>query len=444
MLKLDNKTIIKVAAPIMVGTFVQNIVMITDAILVNKLGTIAFNAANNAGLLYVVFFMLCKGLADGTQIQIAKEYGLKQPAAINLTINHSFVTQIVLSLLLMGILFISLPLFTNYFVKNEEIGLTMSSFLSYRMWGLIFASIQVSAMAFFIGIGKTRIIMIATLLLSALNVFLDFGFIYGNFGFPEMGVDGAGLASTISEAVTALFLVSILIRSRHIEGFEYTILKKINTAKIKQILKLSYPLMAAGFLSILTWYIFFSLIEQRSAFDLEVSHVVRNLFFISFIPIFGFAATTRTYVSYYHAQGNHKVTKQAIKKLISLGVVSYVIFFHGALLYPKAMLGIITNSEAVIDEGANVLRLVFGSMLLFAIISVFYQTVAAIGKTFQSLLIEIISIIIYLIFAYLFIVYWQTELLAVWTVEYLYFGVTGLLSVSYLLYFQKKLVQKNG
>ncbi len=437
MLALNNKTILKIAAPIMVGTFVQNIVMITDAILVNELGTTAFNAANNAGLLYVVFFMLCKGLADGTQIQIAKEYGLNQPAAINNTINHSFVSQAFLSFVLTSILMVSMPIFTEHFVNDAETGETMASFLSYRMWGLVFASIQVSVMAFFIGIGKTRIIIISTLLLSVLNIFLDFGLIYGHFGFPEMGVDGAGLASTISEALTAAFLVVVLIRSKHIKGFEYVFLKKINLSKIKQLLKLSYPLMAAGFLSISTWYVFFSLLEQRSAFDLEVSHVVRNLFFISFIPIFGFAATTRTYVSYYHAKGENETTKSAIKKLLGLGIISYLVFFHGAILYPKTLLGIITDSKPVIDKGVSVLRLVFGSMLLFSIISIFYQTVSAIGKTVQSLLIEVISIIFYLIFAYLFIVYWQANLLTIWTIEYLYFGVTGLLSVLYLLYYQK-------
>ena len=438
MLHLNNKSILKIAAPIMVGTFVQNIVMITDAILVNKLGTIAFNAANNAGLLYIVFFMIAKGLGDGTQIQIAKEYGLKQPAAINYTLNHSFVAQFILAIILTAALFFTMPFFTSTLVKNQDIGAEMVSFLNYRSWGLIFASIQVSAMAFFIGIGKTKIIILTTALLAVLNIFLDFALIYGYFGFPEMGVAGAGLASTISEAITAIFLVAILIKSKHIKGFNYSWPKAFSKLKFQKLIRLSYPLMLGGFLSISTWYVFFSFIEQRSAFDLEVSHVVRNLFFISFIPIFGFAATTRTYVSYYHAKGDDIMTKMAVKKLLGLSVLAYFVFFHGALLYPRFLLGIITDSQPVIEKSVDVLRLVFGSMLLFSIVSVFYQTVAAIGKTFQSLVIEIISIVIYLIFAYVTIIKLQSSLLIVWTIEYLYFGVTGILSVLYLLYYMKK------
>lgn len=444
MLSIDKKTIIKVATPIMIGTFIQNVVMITDAILVNKLGTIAFNAANNAGLLYIVFFMILKGLGDGTQIQIAKEFGLKESTSLNSSINHAFISQFFLSIILIFLLYQFMPLFTVSLVKNKDIGIAMNEFLTYRIWGLLFAGIQVSAMAFFIGLGKTKIIIISSILLATLNIFLDFGFIYGYFNLPEMGVSGAGLASTISEAVTAIFLVIVLVKNKMVQDYPFSRIKTISLKKIKQLIKLSYPLMGSGFLSIATWYIFFSLIEQRGTFELEVSHVVRNLFFISFIPIFGFAATTRTYVSYYHAKNELKEAKLAIKRILVLSVSSYFIFFHGALLYPKFLLGLITDNQNVINEATKVLRLVFGSMLIFSVVSVFYQTVAAIGKTFQSLVIEIISIIIYLLFAYLYIIQWQSNILAIWTVEYLYFGVTGILSIFYLLYYQQKTIRLNN
>ena len=61
MLKLDRLSILKMTIPIMLGTFIQNIVMITDAIMVNKLGTIAFDAANNGRfIIYCIFLCLVK------------------------------------------------------------------------------------------------------------------------------------------------------------------------------------------------------------------------------------------------------------------------------------------------------------------------------------------------------------------------------------------------
>ncbi len=438
MLKLDKLSIVKITVPIMLGTFIQNIVMITDAILVNKLGTTAFDAANNAGLFYLVFFMLNRGLGDGSQIQIAKEFGQQNIRSINHTLNNSFFLQFVISTVLITLMLIVQNNLLDKMVMDPAIESDMKLFLDYRIWGLFFAGFQVSIMAYFIGIGKTRIIIVSTLLLALTNIFLDFGLIFGNFGLPEMGIAGAALASTIAEGVTLLFLVLFLLNSTSLKTFGLDLGRKIITYKSKLLLKLSWPLMLSGFLSIATWFVFFSFIEQRNAFDLEVSHVVRNLFFISFIPIFGFASSTRTYVAYFHGRNEMDSIRDAQKKLLFLSILFYSLIFHGALFYPELMVNIITDRPDVIAKSASILQLIFGSMLLFSIVVVFYNSVSAIGKTIHTLIIEFISILIYLITSYYIIVVWQWDIFEVWAIEYLYFGIIGILSIGYLYYFNQK------
>jgi len=105
MLNLSTKSILKMTVPIMMGTFIQNIVLITDSILVHDLGTIDFDAANNAGLLYVCFFMIMRGMGNGTQIQIAKEYGKNNLLDIKHTLSNSFVLQIIFGILIFSFLF---------------------------------------------------------------------------------------------------------------------------------------------------------------------------------------------------------------------------------------------------------------------------------------------------------------------------------------------------
>ena len=382
--------------------------------------------------------MLSKGLGDGSQIQIANEYGQEKYKQINYTLNNSFLLQFIISTLLIGILFIINNYFLGSIVSNTAIEKDMKSFLDYRTWGLFFAGFQASIMAFFIGIGKTRIIITSSLLLAFTNIVLDYGLIFGHFGLPKMGIAGAGLASTISEALTFVFLISFLFQSGSLRLFDFKLAKQIITHKTKLLLKLSAPLMLGGFLSISTWFVFFSFIEQRNAFDLEVSHIVRNLFFISFIPIFGFASTTRTYVAYFYGKRDFQNIKSAQNILLVLSIVFYLLFFHGALLYPKFMVSLISDDPIVIEKSASILKIVFGSMLLYAIITVYYNSVAAIGKTLHTLLIEFISISIYLMMSYYIIVEWKWDIHDVWYIEYLYFGVIGLLSIIYLYYFNHK------
>ena len=81
---------------------------------------------------------------------------------------------------------------------------------------------------------------------------------------------------------------------------------------------------------------------------------------------------------------------------------------------------------------AQILRMISFSIILYGIISVYYQTILGSGNTVYSLIIEITTIILYLSACYLFIQVLKLEIFWIWTVEYIYFGTIGIMSVLYL------------
>ncbi|MBN9295338.1 MAG: hypothetical protein J0G96_15275, partial [Flavobacteriia bacterium] len=68
MLDLKFSTILKVAIPLMFSSFVQSLVLLTDAAFLSRYSTLAYDANGNAGLLYVTFFSAMFGMSDGSQI----------------------------------------------------------------------------------------------------------------------------------------------------------------------------------------------------------------------------------------------------------------------------------------------------------------------------------------------------------------------------------------
>ncbi|MBL7898990.1 MAG: hypothetical protein JNJ99_10675, partial [Crocinitomicaceae bacterium] len=113
MLELTYKRILAIAVPLMFGTFVQSVVMLTDTAFVSRLDTISFNAVNNAGLIYVSLFMLSKGLADGAQILIARKYGEQNLAQIGSLVFHTQILQLILS----GFLFLVFFFLSTWFIQ---------------------------------------------------------------------------------------------------------------------------------------------------------------------------------------------------------------------------------------------------------------------------------------------------------------------------------------
>jgi Na+-driven multidrug efflux pump len=115
-----------------------------------------------------------------------------------------------------------------------------------------------------------------------------------------------------------------------------------------------------------------------------------------------------------------------------------LISFHGAILYPETLVRLINPEEEYIAKSAEILRLVSVSILLYGMVSVYFQTIHGSGNTLHSMIIEFLTVGIYAVFSYLFIKVWNLDIYWIWTVEYIYFGILGLFSISYLRLFKWK------
>ncbi|MDB0037984.1 MATE family efflux transporter, partial [bacterium] len=293
-------------------------------------------------------------------------------------------------------------------------------------------------LAYLTSTGRTLIILINSFVIAFSNIALDYSLIFGHFGFSEMGLEGAAMASTVSDFVGLGFLfvsINFLDSAR-----KHEILTKfrVKWSTIKKLLILGSPIMLQGLTALLTWTIFFFWIEQMGVFELTVSQNIRSLYFLAFVPIFGFGSTAKTYVSQYMGQKDFKSVAIAMKKIQLLTIVFLFAIFHGALFYPEKLIAIINPEQEYIQTSAETLRFLFGSIMLYGFCSIYFYTISGSGNTRYTFIIELIAVFVYLICAYLFIKVLNWDIYYVWTVEYIYFGVIGILSIFYLKFFNWK------
>lgn len=427
--------ILKVAVPLMLGTFVQSIVMITDSAFLSRYSAISFDASGNAGLIYVTLFMGLIGLGDATQVIIARRVG----QGLKKQVNSIFQSSIFL-LACFAILFFAL---TQTFIgdlimsysKNKLLAQEQIDFLRFRSFGFIFGLLMIAINSFFMAIGKTWIILIGNGIFACSNILLDYLLIFGVGPIPPMGVEGAALASTISEALTSIVLLIVLLKSEERKVYQIFYKFEVTLTRIKNIFKVGIPLMFQGFIALGSWTIFFIFIEQMSTFNLTVSQTIRSIYFLAFVPIFGFAGTAKTYVAQYMDHGDKAVIPKIIRRIQLLTVGFLLLTFHGALLYPEKLIIIINPDELYLETAASIMKMLFGSILLFGLASPLFHSITGTGNTRITLGIEIIGMLVYVIYSYYTTKVWGWSLAGVWTVEYLYFATIGILSLIYFIFF---------
>ena len=121
-----------------------------------------------------------------------------------------------------------------------------------------------------------------------------------------------------------------------------------------------------------------------------------------------------------------------MKRIQLLTILFLIVFFHGALLYPEKLIAMINPEQAYIQKSASILRFIFGSIFMYGFFSVYFQTISGSGNTRWTLAVEIASVAVYILFAYLFIHVLLLDIYWVWSVEYIYFGTMGFVSYIYL------------
>jgi len=438
MLDLKYKTILGVALPLMVSSFIQSIVLLTNAGFLSRYDTLAFDASGNAGLIYVTVFAALMGLADGAQILIARRVGQDKRDAVGRIFGTTITTLGLAALLLFVVIYYLMPGWIPSYTRHADLAEAQVSFLSIRSYALFFGFITLSIQAFFNAIGKTWVVLVGALIVAISNVIMDYLFIFGWKFIPEMGLEGAALSSTLAEGLGMLFLLTFLLFSKEAKAYRLFQFFAFQWKSFIELLKLGIPLFLQGFITLATWTVFFTWIEQSGKDDLTISQNIRAIYFLAFVPIWGFAATTKTYISQYIGRQDFDSLAVIQRKIQLMTIVFIFVFMHGAVLYPEKLIALINPGEAYLAKSAEILRFIAGSMFIFAFVSVKYQTVNGSGNTQVSFLIELISTSIYMLSAYLLIKVAKLDIFWVWSVEYIYFGTIGTLSILYLKFFNWK------
>jgi putative MATE family efflux protein len=426
------RTIWDIAWPIMLSLAAQNVVNVTDTAFLGHLGEIELGASAIGGLLYVTLYMVGFGFTIGVQILMARRHGEGNYPAIGRIFDNSFYFLGITSLMITALVILFGPALLKRFMSSEAICQASSTFLVYRVLGLFFASGGMLFRAFYTGITFTRYLSISSAIMAVVNVILDYVLIFGHWGFPKLGIAGAGIASTIAEASALLFFLIVTWRNKRVKDYDLFRWVKPQLAIIKSTLGVSVFVMMQMVLSLGCWFIFFMFIEKLGERPLAVSNIIRSLYLLLMIPGWALCSVTNTLVSNALGEGNPEFVIPIVKKMVKFCAVSMFVVLSLAALVPKYAISIYTNDASLIEATIPSYYIITVALFLFAMASILFNGVLGTANTNISFVIETITLTAYLTFAWYVAVQLHLKIELVWTSEFVYSLILGNLSYWYL------------
>jgi len=308
------------AFPIILAQVGQVTVSLVDTFMVGLLGTVELAAVAFAGSIFMLVFIFGLGFSLGQTPHVGKAYGKKQWWKIGVLFQNALLINISLSVILFGIVFLLRPLL--YHLNQPENVVEMA--MPYFDW-LLFSTLPLllffTCRQFAEGVGNTKVAMWVTISGNILNIILNYLLIFGKFGFPALGVEGAGISTFVVRMVMALAFVVLIFKHPALKQFtRYFSLKNFLIPAIKKLIATGLPISGQLIMEVLSFSLGAIMIGWINEVNLAAHQIVLQLASATFMIGLGIGGATTIRISHQFGSRHYKATRMAA--LASLHLVT--------------------------------------------------------------------------------------------------------------------------
>lgn len=262
-------------------------------------------------------------------------------------------------------------------------------YFSYLFAGGTFFLLKESLSSFYSGRGKTKVILFVNIAANLINAVLDYGLIFGVWGFPEWGIKGAAIATVISTVFACIVLAFLFLSPRNNRRYDTRRAMRLDWDIMKRLLRFGAPSGAQFFLEISSFGMFIFLIGRMGKVELTASNIALSINHLAWFPMIGAGVATATMVGQYIGRKDYPTAEKSAYSALK-AVVVYMIFF--AFLYctiPSYLFGIFHGGEGsgdvtfpeVMALGVPIMILMALFQLSDALIITFSGTLRGAGDT---------------------------------------------------------------
>ena len=289
-----------------------------------------------------------------------------------------------------------MPAFLGMFTSSKTV---IELGVRYSVIAFAFTLIIIVGVTFeklFQAVGNMKTTMISLMCGCITNIVLDPVLIFGYGPFPEMGIEGAALATGIGQALTlAIYLVVYFVRPIRVHiRRQYISLSK------KMVIKL-YSIGIPATLNLALSSLLISALNAILAAYSEVYILILGIYYklqtFIYLPANGIVQGMRPLIGYNYGVGENKRVSQIYKIVLCMSGIIMVIGTVICLLIPGQLIGLFTHSEATIQTGETALRIIGAGFIVSAVSVTSSGALEGLGKGTPSLLISLCRYVVVII-----------------------------------------------
>ena len=349
------KRTIKLSYPVIIGQLGFIMMGVVDSLMVGVLGPVPLAAASLGNSLTLLIFIVGIGVSFAVTPLVAIAVGAKKFTECGIYFRQSLLVNITFGFILMSVTLLCSELII-YFDQPVEVMTITKSYTKILGLSAIPMMLFQTYKQFIEGLSVMKPAMIITILANVVNAFTNWILIFGNLGFPALGLDGAGWATFSSRLFMAAGLMIYVMHKQFFKQYDVSFhFKNINIPVIKKILSLGLPSGIQYFFEVGAFAFAVLMIGWLGTNQLAAHQIAINLASISFMVVLGLSTAGGIRVGNAVGEQNIKGVRQAGFTTIILAVcfmaISGIVFIVFRNLLPMLYI----DDETVISIASSLL-----------------------------------------------------------------------------------------
>lgn len=391
-----GKLLLKMALPTVTAQVINMLYNVVDRIYIGHIPDVGSLALTGVGvcmpiIMIVTAFAAFIGYGGAPRASIFMGKGDYKSA--EQTLGNCFSIQIIISFLLMGILLLWNRDFLMAFGASENTIKYAVNYMNIYALGTLFVQITLGMNAFVTAQGFAKTGMLSVLIGAVANIILDPVFI---FGF-NMGVQGAALATIISQALSCIWVLAFLfskkthlkIRRKNLRLHAKVILPSLALGSSAFIMQASESVISVCFNS--------SLLQYGGDVAVGAMTILTSVMQFAMLPLQGLGQGAQPIISYNYGAGNSVRVKKSFKLLLKSSLLYSTLIWFSVMVFPQGFAAMFTSDQALIEFSKTALRIYAACLLLFGIQMACQMTFTSLGNAKASIMVAVMRKFILLI-----------------------------------------------
>lgn len=363
------RQLLKVAFPLVVSSGSTSLMLFIDRMLLSWYSDEAIAATLPAGLLHWTLICSFFGLAMYTSTFVAQYTGARRPERVGAAIWQGLYLCVIGSLALPALS----PFADAFFAlvghppRIQEMESAYFKILSYCSFFFLTNAVLSS---FYSGRGKAWTIVWLNLLAMFLNTLFDYAWIFGNWGFPELGIVGAGYATLASSAVVSVLYFFLVLSRANEAAYATRSAWRFERDLSGRMLRYGIPAGVHFFLDVIGFTIFIMLIGRLGITQTAATNIVHQIHILGLLPLVGLGIANTILVGQFQGARQSHLAEKATYSSLQVATAYNMVVACCYLFLPALFIGpfFLARQEPPSDE---LLRLTTDLLKFVAIVTFF-------------------------------------------------------------------------